>query len=68
MSIRSERKAAIAEANGNRKWCPECRQWILCRRGRLKLNNHIKSEHEWAWKKYYAPTIEEAQDWEVPLA
>jgi len=31
--------------------CVTCGQWIPCRRGRLKLDNHIFREHPEAWKR-----------------
>jgi hypothetical protein len=35
--------------------CGVCKEWIWCKRGRQKLDNHIKREHPEVWKRRYVP-------------
>ena len=37
--------AAYKDQNARRLQCPECKAWIPCQRGRIKLDNHIEREH-----------------------
>lgn len=68
MTIKSDRKKAIAEANGQYLRCHTCRADILCQRGRMKLDSHIREKHPAVWRETYARLHEDLTDWEVPLA
>lgn len=64
-ATRRARKDAIAEQNGERKQCPACKEWILCGRGRIRLDTHIREKHPAVWAARYG---RKHDDWEVPLA
>ena len=40
--------------NARQLRCPECKVWIACQRGRLKLDNHVQAEHPGAWARMEA--------------
>lgn len=61
-ATRRARKDAIAEQNGERKQCPHCKEWILCGRGWIKLDTHIREKHPGARLRT------RGEDWEVPFA
>jgi hypothetical protein len=62
------RKAAIAQSRGTNRQCPTCKDWILCQRGRMKLDKHIETKHPEAWARVLAVRAEFTGDCEVPLA
>jgi len=39
---------------GTSRQCPVCREWILCRRGRMLLDTHIQERHPAGWARMMA--------------
>lgn len=44
-AIRKQRKADRDAASGNTRQCPICKAWIVCHRGRMRLDHHIETTH-----------------------